>query len=458
MPRRPALVTLVVASALFMQSLDTTVVATALPAMARSFGQTPEHLNLAITAYLLSLAVFIPASGWVADRFGARTVLIAAIGLFAAGSLACGLAGSLPALVAARVVQGLGGALMVPVGRLVVLRAVPKAELVDAMAFITVPALVGPVIGPPLGGFLTTFVSWRWIFWINLPIAAIGIALSWWLVGDRREHDPASFDLKGFALSGMGLAALMFGLETAGRGLVPAGVVAALLAGGAVLALFYRRHAARTPHPIIDLGLLAIPTFRASVLGGLLFRIGVGATPFLLPLVFQLGFELTAFGSGLLTAASASGALLMKTTAGPILRRLGFRRVLVGNAVVSGVFIVACAAFTPGMPYLPILAILVLGGFFRSLQFTGINTLAYADVPDARMAAATGFASMMQQLSLSLGVTVAALTLHLGGAAGAGGHAPAFILVGAASAAAALVFARLPADAGAVLTAGRQGR
>lgn len=456
MRKHPSLVTLVVACALFMQSLDTTVIATALPAIAHSLGEEPLRLNLAITAYLLSLAVFIPASGWIADRFGARTVLCGAIGLFALGSIACGLAESLLGLVVARVVQGIGGALMVPVGRLVVLRTVPKSELVDAMAFITVPALVGPVIGPPLGGFLTTYASWRWIFWINLPVAVVGIILAFILVTDDRERDLPPFDWTGFVLSALALSGLIFGFETAGRGMLPTPIVAGLIAVGTVLAGLYVHHARRMARPIIDLALLAIPTFRASVAGGTLFRIGIGATPFLLPLTFQLGFGLSPLQSGLLTFAAALGALLMKTTAGLILRQLGFRRVLIVNAVISGAFIVVCMVFRPGMPYALILLILLLGGFFRSLEFTAINTLGYADIPDERMSAATSFASMVQQLSLSLGVTVAALTLHVtqggGTALDAASFAPAFLLVGTITAASALVFAQLPADAGAALT------
>lgn len=460
---RTTVVPLIVACALFMENLDSTALATALPAIAASLGQSPLVLSFAITSYLFSLAVFIPISGWMADRFGARQVFRGAILVFVLGSIACGLSTSLAELVAARVLQGLGGAMMVPVGRLVLLRSVGKSDLVRAMAYLTVPALVGPLLGPPLGGFLTTYLSWRWIFWINVPIGLLGIVLASVLIPDLKEERPPPLDLRGFLLCAGALVGLVFGFEGLGRGPVPPWASAALLAVGVVGALAYLRHARGHPHPVIDLGLLRVPTFRASILGGFLFRIGVGAVPFLLPLLLQAGFGLTAFQSGTLTLAAAAGALTMKVTAAPILRRLGFRRVLIGNAVLSAAFLAAMALFRPDTPHAVIAAVLLVGGFFRSLQFTSLNTLAYAEIEPARMSRATSFAGMAQQLSLSVGVGTGALALHLAatvdgaGRIEAGDFAPAFALVALIAASSALVFLPLPRDAGAEVS-GHGGR
>ena len=311
--------------------------------------------------------------------------------------------------------------MMVPVGRLVLLRSVAKDELVTAMAYLTVPALIGPVVGPLLGGFITTYFNWRWIFWINIPIAVLGLVLATIFIPDTREERPPPLDLAGFALSAIGLVGIMFGFETIGRGIVPGWATAALLAVGVASILLYLRHAARVAHPVLDLGLLRTQTFRASVTGGFLFRVGIGALPFLLPLMLQAGFGLSAFGSGQLTFAAALGALTMKLAARPILRRFGFRRVLLANALLSGLSLGAIALFRPDTPHLLILAVLLIGGFFRSLQFTSINTLGYADIDRQRMSRATSFSSMAQQLSLSVGVGTGALLLHLTMSARGGG-------------------------------------
>src|SRR6266852_1943722 len=410
---RPILVPLVVACAMFMQNLDSTVIATALPTIARSLDESPLRLNVAITCYLLSLAVFIPISGWTADRFGARRVFSAAIVVFTLGSIGCGCADSLPALVAARIVQGMGGALMVPVGRLVLLRTVEKSDLVRAMSYVSVPALVGPVMGPPLGGFIVTYASWRWIFFINIPIGILGIVLVNLLVGDLKETGRRPFDLSGFALTGVGLATLAFGFENVGRGALPATAVIALFVIGAACAFFYLRHASRVAYPIIDLALMKIPTYASATIGGFLFRMGLGALPFLLPLMLQVGFGLDPLSSRLLTFASAAGAMTMKVTAVHIIRTLGFRIVLVGDAVISAAFLFSYSLFRPDTPHLVIFLALLAGGFFRSLQMTSINTLSYADVPPAMLSRATSLTSMAQQLSQSIGVGTGALLLYI---------------------------------------------
>lgn len=451
-------VILIVAVALFMETMDSTVIATSLPAIARDLHEDPIALKLALTSYLLSLAVFIPLSGWVADRYGARTVFRAAIVVFTIGSATCGFAHSLPDFVLSRIVQGIGGAMMVPVGRLVILRTVPKSELIAALAWLTIPALIGPVIGPPLGGFITTYASWRWIFWINIPVGILGVILASRYIGDFREEHTPPLDVKGFFLSGVGLTGLAFGFTTIGQGLLPSWLVVSLLIVGTISCWLYVRHARTAPHPLIDLSLLRVATFRANILGGFLYRVGVGATPFLLPLLLQLGFGLTPFQSGMLTFSSAIGAIAMKTTAPAILRRFGFKHVLLVNSAFSAFFIASPAFFTLETPHAVILTVLLIGGFFKSLQFTSINSLAYADIEPRAMSRATSFSSVAQQLSMSAGVAVGALVLEFErhgrpvAAVEASDFTTAFIVVGAVSLLSALVFLTLPKEAGASLS------
>jgi len=463
-PSHRLIVPLIVACALFMQNLDSTVIATALPTIARSLDEDPLRLNLAITSYLLSLAVFIPLSGWMADRFGARPVFCWAIAVFTLGSAGCGLAENLAELIAARIVQGMGGAMMVPVGRLVLLRTVPKSELVRALAFLSLPALLGPVLGPPLGGFIVTYSSWRWIFYINLPVGVLGITLGRLFIANVREHEPGPLDLRGFILAGLGLAGLTFGMEAVGRSALPVTVVGGLIVGGAICAALYMLHARHASYPIIDLALLRIPTFFASIVGGSLFRIGIGALPFLLPMMLQVGFGMNALGSGLITFASAAGAMTMRLTATPVIRMFGFRRVLVGNSVIASLFLVAYAWFGPGTPHGVIFMALLIGGFFRSLQFTCVNTIAYADVAPALMSRATSFASMMQQLSVSFGVGIAALLLHVtlvlrGGQPLQAADFPyTFVAVGLVSICSVFFFLPLAPEAGAEVSGHRGAR
>ncbi|HEY5208907.1 MAG TPA: DHA2 family efflux MFS transporter permease subunit [Stellaceae bacterium] len=457
MPRPPRqfLIPMIVACALFMENLDSTIISTALPSIAHALNEDPVRLNVAITSYLLSLAVFIPASGWFADRFGARTVFRTAIVVFTLGSIGCGFAHSLWQLVGTRILQGMGGAMMVPVGRLVMMRAVPKSDLVRAMTYLTVPALIGPVTGPVLGGFIVTYFSWRWIFFINIPMGILGFVLASIFIDNIREPDAHPLDWRGFILCGLGLAGVVFGFETAGRGAIPGSIVVALLVSGALLLVLYVLHARRTAFPLIDLGLLKIPTYFAGVVGGSFFRIGVGAMPFLTPLMFQLGFGMSALNSGLLTFAGAMGAMLMKTTAGPIIRTFGFRHVLIGNAFIASAFLFALALFRPATPHYLIFGILLCGGFFRSLQFTSVNTLAYADVPAARMSRATSLQSMGQQLAMSIGVGTGALALHLtllwhgSSSLAAEDFTPAFIAVSVISISCVFFFINLSPYAGA---------
>src|SRR6201998_4726874 len=452
---RQLLISLIVACAMFMQNLDSTVSVTALPTIARSLEETPLRLNVAITCYLLSLAVFIPISGWTADRFGARRVFSFAIVVFTLGSIACGMSNSLPALVGARILQGMGGALMVPVGRLVLLRTVPKSDLVRAMSLVSVPALIGPVMAPPVGGFIVTYASWRWIFFINIPVGVLGIVLVNLLVADLKETGRRPLDRSGFVLTGIGLASVAFGFENVGRGALPSLAVIGLLALGVICLTLYVRHARRVSHPIIDLALFSIPTYASASIGGFLFRMGLGALPFLLPLMLQVGFGLSALNSGLLTFASAAGAMLMKTSAVRILRSLGFRTVLVGDAVISAAFLFGYSLFRPDTPHLVIFLALLIGGFFRSLQMTSINTLSYADVPPGMLSRATSLSSMAQQLSQTAGVAIAALMLNTvlilrgGTTLVAAGFHPAFAGVALISLLSVPFFLKMSPDAGA---------
>jgi EmrB/QacA subfamily drug resistance transporter len=460
-PRRGGgtrLTALIVACALFMQTLDGTVISTALPAMARAFGADPVHMNVALTSYLLSLAVFIPASGWMADRFGARTVFRAAIVIFTIGSVLCGAAVSVPMLIGARIFQGCGGAMMVPVGRLVLLRTAARHELVAAMAWLSAPALLGPVIGPPLGGFIVTYFSWRWIFDINVPIGILGIILVTLFVPDVRETIKVRLDWVGLVLSGLGLSGLMFGLETIGRGVLPNWMPIAMLATGLVSAALYALHARRHTAPLLDFGLMRIPTFMVSVVGGSLFRVGVGAVPFLLPLMLQIGFGDSAIRSGLITFASSAGAIVMKPATTFALRRFGFRDTLLVNGAISGLSICACAAFRPAWPAAALYIVLLVGGFLRSLQFTAYNTIAYGDIPRARMSGATSLYATLQQVSLTLGISAGAASLEVAMAL-SGRTTPAnidftvaFVVIGAVSLLASPVSLLMPRHAGADLS------
>jgi EmrB/QacA subfamily drug resistance transporter len=450
---------LIIASALFMEQVDSTVLATALPTMARSFQVSPIHMSVALTSYMLGLALFIPASGYFADRFGARRIFRIAIGVFTLGSILCGQAWNLPMLVAARLFQGIGGAMMVPVGRLLLLRSVARKDLISAMSWFTVPALLGPVVGPPLGGFIVTYLSWRWIFYINVPMGLLGIYLASRYIQDVREPDPGRFDLGGFIFSSISLSCLMYGLEMASRGGgASRGATLAIIAIGLAAGLAYVRHARSQTTPILDFSLMRFPTFSISVIGGSLTRITTGALPFLLPMMMQVGFGVSAARSGMITFTSAAGSFVMKMAAGPILRRFGFRDTLLWNGLIATSFIMLCAAFRPAWPILAINLVLLLGGFFQSLQFTALNTIAYAEIPAQRMSSATSFYSTFQQLTLSAGICISSAILALSMLVN--GHPSpqlsdfsfAFLGVTLVSFLAAPFNARLPKDAGAAMS------
>ncbi len=450
-----SLVPAIIGAANLMMTLSATVIANALPSMAVSFHEDPVHLNTTISVYMLAMAVFLPVSGWAADRFGAKRVFLIAIGLYAASCAACGFANNLPELLLARAAEGAAGALMGPVGRLVLLRSTPKHDLVRAMSVLTMPSLLGPVIGPPIGGFIVTYFSWRWIFFLNLPIAVLGLILVTKYIAEIKEEDAPKLDWFGMILTGIGMAAVVFGFENVGRAGVPIWEAPTLIGGGVAFMLIYAWYAKRTPHAILDLSLFRIPTFFASIVGGTFMRMGVGATPFLLALLLQVAFGLSPLQAGLMTFASAAAALAMKTAAPPILARFGFRNTLTVNAVIVGLSFMIYAILTKQTPHWLIYMILLTGGFFRSLQFTALNGLSFADIDQPQMSRASTMSAMGQRVAQSLGIGFAAVLLNLfrGGAKHltAGSIAPAFLIIGAVALISAVFFYILPANAGAEL-------
>ena len=412
-PRRSTLIALLVAVTFFMENLDATVIATALPDMACTFAVAAVDLNIGMSAYMLAIAVFIPISSWLADRFGSRLVFGSAIVLFSVSSLLCGLSDSLETFVAARVLQGISGAMMVPVGRLAVLRATEKKDLVRAISFITWPGLVAPILGPPLGGFIVTHASWPWIFYLNLPLGLMALITTLILIPKRNEVSARAFDLGGFVLVGGACAALLYGVEMLGQSRANLWPGLMLVIAGTMLGVLAWAHMRRRAEPLLALGVVGIRTFSVSLFGGSLFRVAISTLPFLLPLMFQLGFGLSAFDAGLLVLAVFAGNLAMKPFTSAVMQRWGFRPVLLVNGILGVLAIAACALLEPRMGWSLILFILFVGGLSRSMQFTAFNTLGFADVPKEQMSDASTLFSMFFQLSMGLGVAVGALLLCL---------------------------------------------
>jgi EmrB/QacA subfamily drug resistance transporter len=412
--RSPFFVTSLIAGAFFMENLDGTIIATALPQMARSFHVGAVNLNIGMTAYLLTLAVFIPISGWVADRFGSRTIFGSAIAIFTAASLLCGISHTLTQFTLTRILQGIGGAMMVPVGRLIVLRTTPKDQLTQAIAYISWPGLTALVLGPPLGGFITTYLSWHWIFFLNLPlgIAALILAMLWVenvRVDERHPFDWLTFVLAGFASTGAVYAMEKLGGEGVSWPLPAAILVLSLVSGALAIVNAWRNPGTS----LIDLESLGLKTYALTVYGGSAFRIAVSVLPFLLPLMFQIAFGLNAFTSGLYLLALFAGDLSMKAFVIQVLRRFGFRSVIIGNGLITAGSVALCAMLSPSTPTMVIVAVLFFHGACRSMEFTCMTTLAYAEVPPERMSRANGFLSAVMQLSQGLGVAVGAITLRL---------------------------------------------
>ncbi len=413
-PSRSTSVSLLVAAAFFMETLDGTVIATALPRMSESFSTTPEALAIGMSAYLLSLAVFIPASGWVADRYGARSVFATAIVGFTVASILCGVSQGVLSFTASRIFQGATGALMVPVGRLVVLRSTAPAELMQRFATLTWPALAAPVIGPPVGGFITHFWSWRWIFFINIPFGCVAFALALILIKEDKTTECRPFDRAGFVLNGLSCALMLFALDRFGQPGADAFTAALLLGASGVIGLLAVRHARRDAAPLVALDAFRVPTFRSAMTGGTIARLTVSTMPFLMPLLFQIGLGMDAFESGLLVLWYGVTNLGMKPFTTPILRRFGFRTVLLVNTVVIAATTTACAAITHATPLIAVALLLMLSGAARSMQLTALNTLSFADLEPSMTGAANTLFNMAFQLSVAIGIAVAAIALRLG--------------------------------------------
>ena len=401
------------ATAFFIQQLDATGVAVALPQMASSFGENPIRLNLVITSYVLSLTAVLPACGWLVDRLGARIVFQCALALFTAGSFWCGVSSGLVEMTIARILQGAGAAMMLPVGRLVVLRTADKAEYIQALALIQVPTQIGAAAGPLIGGLITTYASWRWIFLINVPIGIAGIILAGVFFENFKEAERRPFDAIGFVLIGAFLAAILYAFEAIGhRGFADTPGLIAVLCSVLLFGMAVR-HALRHPHPLIDLKLLGLPTFRADVVGGTIYRLGADGLPFILPLLFQVMLHFTAFTSGVLTFISAAGAVLIRTVSPKIFRRFGFRGVLVNNALLSGAVIASYAFVAPDTPLGAIAALMFLGGMLQATQFVALNAMSYSDITPEQMSRATTLAQLGQRATGGFGVIIVSLVLQM---------------------------------------------
>lgn len=454
-PRYSFAIPIIVGCAQFMHQFDGAVIATALPSMATTLHDDPLRLNLAISSYLLALAVFIPISGWMASRFGAKRVFALAIVIFTISSILCGISQSLFELVVARSLQGVGGAMMTPVGRLIVVKTAPRADLVKAINYITIPAALAPILGPSVGGFIVTYFSWPWIFFINVPIGLAGVLLVRSYIPEVEEEEVPPLDLRGFLLAGAALAAMIFGFESMGRGLLPVALVIALLASGAGCAGLYFYHAGRVANPLIDLSLMRFPTFAATITGGSFFYVGTSAAIFLLAVLLQVGLGLSAFQAGMMTLAIAVGSVVSRFVIRAVLKYVGFKHVLILNACVTGVYLISCGLFRFSTPYMLIIGVLVIGGLSRSIQYTTLSALSYAEMPRNLMSHATSFLALAQQFAQSFGVGLTALVVHF--SVMANGHSsvaavdlmPGFWTIGVASLISAILFARLHAQAGA---------
>ena len=455
---RDKLVPVIVAFPLFLQNLDASVMATTLPTIAQSLHVGALQLNLAITSYLLSLAVFLPLSGWLADRYGAKPVFGAAIACFSLGSALCGMANSLTTLVLFRIVQGLGGAMMVPVGRLLLLRIVPPAAMVAAMVWFTVPPAIGRMVGPLFGGAIVTWTSWRWIFLVNVPFGLLGIALAAIFIHD--VHDTKvlpAFDLGGFVLLALGLTGMLGGLETAGRALMPGWLSWAMALLGLVAIVAYVIRSRTTASPIIDLRVLGFTTYHASIIGGTPLRIAIGASPFLLPLMFQLGFGLSPLDSGLLTIATAVGALATRTLMTRAIRRIGFRSLLLAMTTLTSLFYMSYGLFRPTTPHVAMFCTMMFGGLVNSMGLVSLQTLGFSEIPKPLMSHATALSTMAQQVSISFGVVIAASLVSAiawlhgsnGARLSASDFSPVFVAIGLTTLTSLFYFRRLSADEGA---------
>jgi len=443
---------LVVGCAFFMEGLDSTMIAVSIPAMAKSLGESPLRLNLVIASYLLSLAVFIPVSGWIADRLGTRRVFCAAVLIFAAGSALCGLSTNLPVLIGFRVLQGFGGAMMTPVGRLILLRSFPRASLVSAMNWMTIPAMIGPTVGPIVGGVLTSYASWRWVFYLNVPMGVLGAALGFFLFENYRAPAPQRFDIGGFLIAALGLFLFEFAIENLGRPMIAPWVGEAFFPISLVTLYLYVRHARHAAAPVLDLNLLKIKTFRIGTVTGGVCRMGLDATPFMLPLLFQVGFGFNPMQAGSLTFASTLGAMLVRSGSRALLRWLGFRLTLIAGALGAAVVTALFALLEADTPTWIIIACVLISGCVRSIQYLALNTISFADVPSPLLSRSTSVSGVFQQLARGFGVALGAALLAIvasGDHVTVGNFRVVFLLIAAIPLVSTLGFMRLAEDDGA---------
>ncbi|HGM6911971.1 TPA: multidrug transporter subunit MdtD [Serratia marcescens] len=451
----------IAAMAFFMQALDATILNTALPAIAQSLGRSPLAMQSAVISYTLTVAMLIPVSGWLADRFGTRRVFIFAVTLFTLGSLLCALSPTLSALVASRVLQGIGGAMMMPVARLALLRAYPRSELLPVLNFVTMPGLVGPILGPLLGGWLVTYATWHWIFLINIPIGLLGIFYARKYMPDFTTPK-RRFDFLGFMLFGLSLVLISTGLELFGERVLASYISLGILLSGFVMLFGYIAHARRHPQPLIGLDLFKTRTFSVGIAGNVASRLGTGCVPFLMPLMLQVGFGYTAIVAGCMMAPTAIGSLMAKSTVTQVLRWFGYRKTLVGITVIIGVLIAQFALQSPGMPlWLMILPLFVLG-MAMSTQFTAMNTISLADLNDANASAGNSVLAVTQQLSISFGVAISAAVLRFYESLSLGTMIDhfhyTFITMGIVTVASALVFMLLRRKDGRNLISGQESK
>jgi len=404
---------LILAVALFMENMDSTVIATSLAEIARDIGTEPIALKLALTSYYVALAIFIPISSWMADRFGARNVFRWAMVVFIIGSVACAVSNSLFTFVLSRFLQGMGGAMMTPVARLVLVRVTPRNQLVDAMAWLSIPGLVGPIVGPPVGGAITTWLSWHWIFLINVPIGLVGVLLVNRFLPEWQRNQPRRMDFMGFFLAGVTFAGWVFGTSVLTLPALPAWIGMVAIVVGCVTAGLYYWHYKRTEYPLLDLAIFRLPLFRKTVVAGFVFRLGVGAAPFLFPLMLQLAFGFTPFESGMITFMGALGAFIAKFVAERLLQLTGFRAMLVWSTLVTAFGIFAQANYSPATPIPLMLAILLFAGFFQSMFWTTANAFVFADVEDRDAGQANVVSQVSVQLSLAFGVAVGGGVLEI---------------------------------------------
>lgn len=456
------LIALIVASAFFLQGLDSAIINTSLPQMAASLNVATLDMSIGITVYMLASAAFVPISGWLADRFGARDIFIASIIIFTIASLACGISQSLLQLSIARAVQGLGGALMTPVGRMVVLRNTEKNQLLHATALITWPALTAPVVGPILGGFLTTYFSWRWNFLINIPIGMMGVWLAFRFIPNSKEANAHALDWHGLVLSSTALSITLFGLESFAHDDPHHGLPLLLTLAGLITGVLAVRHFQRTSQPLLNLSSIKVQTYRmCNLSAGAFFRISSTAVPFLLPLLFQIGFGLNALAAGSWMLAYFIGNLGMKPITSPILKRFGFRNTLLVNGVITSLCIISCALLTPQSSTALMVVILLLAGLTRSMQFTALNTLAFADITAEQRSSSSTLASMLMQITSVLGVALGSFLLKITQAVDQRSQSTlldfqiAFIVTGLMVLASTLIYLKLPRDAGAEVSGHR---